>query len=100
MHFCDLQGKFTIVQVDIQQLYVYCTKESTRVPVSPVFEKFKNRADFAMLMRADYGDDTALFHISSSCKMHASEITRVLNLVGPYPSTSTVLSKDVNKYYT
>ena len=37
MHFCDLQGKFTIVQVDIQQLYVYCTKESTRVSVSPVF---------------------------------------------------------------
>ena len=60
------------------------------------FEKFKNRADFAMLMRADYGDDAAAFHISSSCKMHASEITRVLNLVGPYPST--VLSKDVNKY--
>ena len=53
-----------------------------------------------MLMRADYGDDVAAFHISSSCKMHASEITRVLNLVGPYPSTSTVLSKDVNKYYT
>ena len=64
------------------------------------FEKFKNRAYFAMLMRADYGDDAAAFHISSSCKMHASEITRVLNLVGPYPSTSTVLSKDVNKYYT
>ena len=64
------------------------------------FEKFKNRTDFAMLMRADYGDDAAAFHISSSCKMHASEITRVLNLVGPYPSTSTVLSKDVNKYYT
>ena len=65
------------------------------------FGKFKNRADFAMLMmRADYGDDAAAFHISSSCKMHASEITRVLNLVGPYPSTSTVLSKDVNKYYT
>ena len=53
-----------------------------------------------MLMRADYGDDAAAFHIFSSCKMHASEITRVLNLVGPYPSTSTVLSKDVNKYYT
>ena len=62
----------------------------------------KNRTDFAMLMRADYGDDAAAFHISSSCKMHASEITRVLNLVGPYLSTrsSTVLSKDVNKYYT
>ena len=51
------------------------------------FEKIKNRADFAMLMRADYGDDAAAFHISSSCKMHASEITRVLNLVGPYSST-------------
>ena len=60
------------------------------------FEKFENRTDFAMLMRADYGDDAAAFHISSSCKMHASEITRVLNLVGPY--RSTVLSKDVNKY--
>ena len=64
------------------------------------FKKFKNRADFAILVRADYGDDADAFHISSSCKMHASEITRVLNLVGPYPSTSTVLSKDVNKYYT
>ena len=37
MHFGDLQGKFTIVQVDIQQLYVHCVKKSTRVPVSPVF---------------------------------------------------------------
>ena len=57
------------------------------------FEKIKNRTDFAMLMRADNADgddasDAAAFHISSSCKMHASEITRVLNLVGPYPSTN------------
>ena len=28
------------------------------------FEKFKNRTDFAMLMRADYGDDAA------SCVSH------------------------------
>ena len=50
-------------------------------------EKFKNRTDFAMLMRADYGDDAAAFHISSSCKMHASEITRVINLVALRPNT-------------
>ena len=53
MHSCDLHGKFTIVQVDIQQLYVHCAKESTRLPVPLYFKKIKNRADFAMLMRAD-----------------------------------------------
>ena len=36
IHFCDLQGKFTTVQVHIQQLYVHCPRKSTRVPVSPV----------------------------------------------------------------
>ena len=46
MHFCDLQGKFTTVQVDIQQLYVHCTKKSTRVPVSPVFWKIQKSSRF------------------------------------------------------
>ena len=52
MHFSDWQGKFTIVHVDIQQLYVHSTKKSTRVsPVSPVFwKKNKNRADVAILI--------------------------------------------------
>ena len=46
MHFCDLQGKFTIVQVDIQQLYVHCAKTSTRFTVSPVFEFFNFSLNF------------------------------------------------------
>jgi hypothetical protein len=36
-------------------------------------------------------------HQLAAAGVHASEITRVLNLVGPYPST-VLLSKDVNKY--
>ena len=48
------QGKFTTVQVDIEQPYVHCTKKkdpSTGIPC--IFEKFKNRPDFALLIRAD-----------------------------------------------
>ena len=53
MHFSDLQGKFTTVQVDIQQLYVHCTKKVPEYRYPLYFEKFKNRADFAMLIHAD-----------------------------------------------
>jgi hypothetical protein len=53
MLFCDLQGKFTTVQVDIQQLYVHCTKKVPEYRYPLYFEKFKNRADFAMLIHAD-----------------------------------------------
>ena len=51
--FLCFTGEITIVQVDIQQLYVHCAKKSTRLTISPVFEKFKNRAYFAMLIHAD-----------------------------------------------
>ena len=46
MLFCDLHGKFTTEQVDIQQLYVHCTKQSTRVPVSLVFWKNQKSSRF------------------------------------------------------
>ena len=36
-------------------------------------------------------------HQHAAAGVHAPEITRVLNLVWPYPST-VLLSKDVNKY--
>ena len=41
IHFCDLQGKFTTVQVDIQQLYVHCTKKVPEYRYPLYFEKFK-----------------------------------------------------------
>ena len=41
MLFCDLQGKFTTVQVDIQQLYVHCTKKVPEYRYPLYFKKFK-----------------------------------------------------------
>ena len=40
-------------EVDIQQLYVHCTKKVPEYRYPLYFEKFKIRADFAMLVHAD-----------------------------------------------
>ena len=51
------QRKFTTVQVDIEQpyvqLYIVLKKKDPSTGIPCIFEKFKNRPDFALLIRAD-----------------------------------------------